>query len=86
MSFIMYHIGSTESIKHYDTERGAKIGTTCSNRNAKRIAYAYAEQNEYYAKVVYKKKVINLLSGQEIEIDSNTPRCCDPSSELYWTM
>ena len=32
------------------------------------------------------KKVKNLMSGVEIEIDADTPRCCDPSSELYWTM
>jgi len=32
------------------------------------------------------KKVTNLMSGIEIEIDADTPRCCDPSSELYWTM
>lgn len=32
------------------------------------------------------KKVKNLMTGQEIEIPSNTPRCCDPASELYWTM
>lgn len=32
------------------------------------------------------KKVINLMTGKEIEIPHDTPRRCDPSSELYWTM
>jgi len=32
------------------------------------------------------KKVVNLLSGKEVEIAVDTPRCCDPSQELYWTM
>ena len=32
------------------------------------------------------KKVLNLMSGVEIEIPADTPRCCDPSSELYWSM
>jgi hypothetical protein len=32
------------------------------------------------------KKVLNLMSGVEIEISADTPRCCDPSSELYWSM
>lgn len=32
------------------------------------------------------KKVRNLMSGVEIEIPHDTPRSCDPSSELYWTM
>ena len=33
-----------------------------------------------------KKKVRNLMSGEEVEIDSDTPLCCDPSSETYWSM
>lgn len=32
------------------------------------------------------KTVRNLLSGAEVVIPVDTPRCCDPSSELYWTM
>ena len=32
------------------------------------------------------KKVTNLMSGKEIEIDVNTPACCDPSTETYWSM
>lgn len=32
------------------------------------------------------KTVRNMMSGIEIQIPVDTPRCCDPSSELYWTM
>jgi hypothetical protein len=32
------------------------------------------------------KTVKNLMTGKDIQIESNTPRCCDPSSELYWSM
>jgi hypothetical protein len=32
------------------------------------------------------KTVKNLMTGKDIEIDRDTPRCCDPSSELYWSM
>jgi len=32
------------------------------------------------------KTVVNLMSGREIQIPHDTPRSCDPSSELYWTM
>jgi len=32
------------------------------------------------------KTVRNLMSGVEIEIPHDTPRACDPSSELYWSM
>jgi hypothetical protein len=32
------------------------------------------------------KIVKNLMTGNDIEIDYDTPRSCDPSTELYWTM
>ena len=28
----------------------------------------------------------NLLSKKVIEIEDDTPLCCDPSSETYWSM
>jgi hypothetical protein len=32
------------------------------------------------------KTVKNLMTGEEIVIPADTPRCCDPSTELYWSM
>ena len=32
------------------------------------------------------KTVRNLMSGVDIQIPHDTPRACDPSSELYWSM
>ena len=32
------------------------------------------------------KTVRNLMSGKDIQIPHDTPRACDPSSELYWSM
>ena len=32
------------------------------------------------------KKVKNFMTGATIEIAEDTPYCCDPSTELYWTM
>ena len=32
------------------------------------------------------KTVRNLMTGQEVQIPHDTPRACDPSSELYWSM
>ena len=32
------------------------------------------------------KTVRNLMSGKEIQIPVDTPRSCDPSTELYWSM
>lgn len=32
------------------------------------------------------KTVKNLMSGKDVQIAANTPLCCDPSSETYWSM
>lgn len=32
------------------------------------------------------KVVTSLLSQQQIVIDKDTPMCCDPSTETYWSM
>jgi hypothetical protein len=32
------------------------------------------------------KWVTNLMTGKPIQIAHDTPRACDPSSELYWSM
>jgi len=32
------------------------------------------------------KTVKNLMTGKDIEIDRDTPWCCNPASESYWSM
>ena len=41
---------------------------------------------EYLANEGKTKIVTNLLSGKLVRIAVNTPRSCDPSSDLYWCM
>ena len=33
-----------------------------------------------------KMTVKNLMSGVPVEIDADTPWCCNPASETYWSM
>lgn len=37
-------------------------------------------------RVVGKKTVTSLMSGKEVQIPVDTPACCDPSTETYWSM
>jgi hypothetical protein len=37
----------------------------------------------YYATM---KTVKNLMTGQDVQINSDTPWCCNPASETYWSM
>lgn len=48
--------------------------------------WGYAEAKHFHERIEKKRRVRNLMTGQEIEINANTPRACDPSSELYWSM
>lgn len=85
-NFVVYHRKSTQLLKVFNLESAAKRSKTCMNRNAGSEQYAYALEEVYYAEVVKTKKVRSLMTGEEIEIPSNTPYCCDPSTEQYWSM
>ncbi len=84
MAFVVYHRKSTQLIKTFELESAAKRSTTCMNRNAGSDEYAYTTTTIYSEDVVKKIKVKNLMTGQEVEIDSNTPWSCRPDSESYW--
>lgn len=84
--FVVYHKASTQILKSFDLESSAKRSVTCMNRNAGDVYYTYADRETYEKRTVYRKKVKNLMTGEMTEIDSNTPRCCDPSTETYWSM
>jgi len=32
------------------------------------------------------KTVKNLMTGKDVQIASDTPWCCNPASEAYWSM
>lgn len=40
-------------------------------------------QIEYHPTMMTVK---NLMTGQNVEIDRDTPWCCNPASETYWSM
>lgn len=86
MEFVVYHKASTQILKIFNVESSAKRSATCMNRNAGDVKYTYADRDTYESRTVTRKKVKNLMTGAEIEIPSNTPRCCDPSSETYWSL
>lgn len=48
--------------------------------------FAIAEAVEFREKIEKKVVVRNLMSGEEYEEAINTPNCCSPASETYWSM
>ncbi len=47
-----------------------------------------AAADSYYYHLMIEQRVTkrNLMTGKEFTQSVNTPRSCDPSSELYWSM
>lgn len=86
MSFVVYHKASTQILKEFPLESSAKRSATCMNRNAGDVYYTYADRETYEKRTVHRRIVQNLMTGKDVEIDSNTPHCCDPSTETYWSM
>ena len=48
--------------------------------------FGVADAAAYRKYVVTTKKVVNLMTGKEVEIASDTPWSCNPASETYWSM
>lgn len=94
MSFVIYNIETTCILRKnwydepYATERAAKAGLTRSVKAGKAVReqYAIADTKTFHETIEKKVTRVNLLSGKEFEIPINTPMCCDPSTETYWSM
>lgn len=74
------------------TKRGWKLVSTTvwKDRDALTVikeVEAVWPPSQYRIEVVpTMKQVRNLMTGAMVEIPHDTPRACDPSSELYWSM
>lgn len=94
MSYVL--VNKQTRIKHghlprhgggYRGQAAAKAALTRyrSGRMALGDDWEVMDEASYHAQVPT-KKVRNLITGREIEISADTPMCCDPSSETYWSM
>ena len=98
--FVIYNVGTEQKfvrgngIGTFETIGAAKISLATLNKKYGEGQWKIMDRDEFIAwqaesrktKPVKMKKVTNLMSGIEIEIAEDTPRCCDPSTELYWAM
>lgn len=44
-----------------------------------------ADRDTFYREIELSRVVKNLQSGIEVSIRANTPWCCNPASEAYWS-
>ena len=71
----------------FKSASGAKRAMTCANRNAGKVVYNWVEQSWFLLKYpVGTKTVKNLMTGKDVQIAADTPWCCNPASETYWSM
>jgi hypothetical protein len=94
MSFVIYHkkttvlLGGLVRHKEYATKGTARAARTRLAKAGKIVKsqYRIADATKFFTKIEKKETVRNLMTGKPVVQPVNTPRCCDPSSELYWSM
>ncbi len=86
--FVVFHKDFPHQDKRYfKTEGGAKRSATCSNRNAGKAVYQAMEETFFQLKhPVGTKTVKSLMTGKDVVIAEDTPWCCNPASESFWSM
>ena len=86
--YVVFHTADPHADKRYfKTAAGAKRSATCSNRNAGRDAYSFMEETFFALKYPVGTKVVkSLMTGKEVVIAEDTPWCCNPASETFWSM
>ena len=86
--FVVFHRDFPHQDRRYfKSEAGARRSATCSNRNAGRKVYEAMEETFFALKhPVGTKTVKSLMTGQDVVISEDTPWCCNPASETFWSM
>jgi len=84
--YLAFHPKVRTDKEWFETAGAAKAAIT---REAKRGAinaedFAVLSSEEFY-KIEKTTTVKNLMSGKDVVQSVNTPRACDPSTELYWS-
>jgi hypothetical protein len=79
-----YHgFGCARSNQEWKTFKGAVRAAT---RKGYKVLTTVDPMIEFKANAKKTRIVTNLLSGGLVRIGVNTPACCDPSTETYWSM
>ena len=99
MSFVVYNLTTTRrldrhprtrtKLESFATMTAAKSALTreCNVKTGLRKEdFGICDARYFYSQVEKKEVVSNLMSGKPVTQGVNTPLCCDPSSETYWSM
>jgi len=86
--YLTKHSGVKTKLESFASYGAAQAAIT---REAKRGAinptdFLIAEAVVFHKSIELTETVNNLMTGKPVVQSVNTPRCCDVSSELYWSM
>lgn len=92
--FIIYDRETTQTVKdkygytrRFDTLKSARWNRTrLMNKSSKELDLAITFEDVFRMVIEKKETVKSLMSGKLVVQGVNTPLCCDPSSETYWSM
>jgi hypothetical protein len=95
--FVLFHVESTKIVRvirngywqdaKFATEGAAKAAATRLSKAGKLVLNDHAVMDvAEFAKIEKTEVVQNLMSGKDVVQSVNTPLCCDPSSETYWSL
>jgi hypothetical protein len=91
MSYVIYNLETTRIFRNkrtrketYKTAAAARAAMTRNSLSGDEFWFAeVAFFHDHIEKQVERR---NLMSGKTFTQPINTPLCCDPSSETYWSM
>jgi len=94
MAYVIYNKDTTWLLNKtkYKTAPAAKRALTMACKEAYESGasiygtFRIAEESEFHKSIEKTEVKKSLLSGKEFVQPVNTPLCCDPSSETYWSM
>jgi hypothetical protein len=98
----VYDKATTQIVKQHKTRAAAQAAITRAHKQYLKthvyypgsnaadddplFKWAMADSQYFHTFIEQRRFVKNLMTGATVEITANTPRSCDPSSELYWSM
>ncbi len=74
------------ALTRFNTQWAKTWGVLGNEPDAPYFTCAIAEVNYYYENIEQEVERINMMSGCKYMESVNTPLCCSPSSETYWSM
>jgi hypothetical protein len=88
MSYIVYRKNDTVIVSTNKTESAAKASATRLVKGGKYSAdeLRVSDSKTFHMFIEATVERVNMMTGEVYNERINTPNCCSPASETYWSM